>query len=89
MITEQTEKQERQYLKEVLQKLDRAVLEIDKMIQFQGKQIKESNTHMQEHKRDMDHLEKTQFVRQFPICHCKEARPSKEKRTCYRKTELI
>lgn len=58
MITKQTEKQEKQYLQEVIKKLDVAVLNIDKMIQFQGQQIKEANTHMQEHKRDMDHLEK-------------------------------
>jgi|26BtaG_2_1085354.scaffolds.fasta_scaffold00008_68 DNA helicase-2/ATP-dependent DNA helicase PcrA len=58
MINGQTEIQERQYLKEVLKKLDTAVIQIDKMVKFQGRQIQEATTHLQEHKRDMDHLEK-------------------------------
>lgn len=52
------EKKERKVLKEVLSKVDKAIQQIIKRIEVQGADIKEANNHMQEHKRDMDHLEK-------------------------------
>ncbi|HSP11514.1 MAG TPA: hypothetical protein VLO29_03225 [Salegentibacter sp.] len=49
---------EKKVLKQVLSKVDKAIRKITKRIEVQGADIKEANDHMQEYKRDMDHLEK-------------------------------
>ncbi len=52
------EKKERLFLSELLRKVDRKLLEINKAIQGKSDEIAEMHKHMQEHKRDMDFLEK-------------------------------
>jgi DNA helicase-2/ATP-dependent DNA helicase PcrA len=53
-----TEKEERAYLKELLIKVDAEISFINERIQHQANEIKYLNNHLNEHKRDMDHLEK-------------------------------
>ncbi len=53
-----TEKEERNYLRILLKKVDIALSFINEKIQLQSDEIKYLNTHLNEHKRDMDHLEK-------------------------------
>ncbi|HDQ15643.1 MAG TPA: helicase, partial [Bacteroidetes bacterium] len=52
------EKKEQKYLSDFLNAIDKHILEIDKAIQLKKDEIDYMNNHMQEHKRDMDHLEK-------------------------------
>lgn len=49
---------EKQHLKQILSKLDRAIKEINERVETQLHDINEAKDHLQEHKRDMDHLEK-------------------------------
>ncbi|MBZ9630390.1 AAA family ATPase [Salegentibacter sp. LM13S] len=49
---------EKKRLKQTLTKIDIAITKITKRLNKQGRDIKDANEHMQEHKRDMDHLEK-------------------------------
>ncbi len=53
-----TEKEERRYLKNLLKKVDVALGFINARIRSQSDEIKSLNTHLNDHKRDMDHLEK-------------------------------
>lgn len=53
-----TEKEEKAYLKNLLKKVDAAIRFINQRIRSQSDEVKYLNTHLQEHKRDMDHLEK-------------------------------
>ncbi|MFO7879121.1 MAG: HelD family protein [Bacteroidota bacterium] len=52
------EKKERQYLAELLKKTDLKLTEINEAIQLKKDEIDYMNKHMEDHKRDMDHLEK-------------------------------
>ncbi|MEX0988610.1 MAG: UvrD-helicase domain-containing protein [Bacteroidales bacterium] len=52
------EKKERQYLAEVLKKVEVKIAEIDEAIQLKIDEIDYMKKHMEDHKRDMDHLEK-------------------------------
>ncbi len=56
MTTE--EKKEEQYLTELLCKIDVRMEEINDTIRLKQEEIKEMDKHMEDHKRDMDHLEK-------------------------------
>ena len=53
-----TEQEENNYLKSLLKKVDIALSFINERIQAQSDEVKYLNSHLQEHKRDMDHLEK-------------------------------
>lgn len=53
-----TEKEEKAYLNNLLQKVNAAINFINERIQSQSDEIKYLNTHLQEFKTDMDHLEK-------------------------------
>ncbi|MGM0550676.1 MAG: HelD family protein [Bacteroidota bacterium] len=53
-----TEQEENNYLKSLLKKVDIALSFINERIQAQSDEVKYLNNHLQEHKRDMDHLEK-------------------------------
>lgn len=53
-----TEKEEKAYLKNLLKKVDGAIRFINERIQSQSNEVKYLNTHLQEFKTDMDHLEK-------------------------------
>lgn len=55
------ENTEKNYLKAVLQKVDQRIKEINENIQSKSDEIAFLNKHMDEHKRDMDHLEKNAF----------------------------
>lgn len=52
------EKSEREYLSVLLKKVDRKLNEINELIQAKSDEIATMHKHMQEHKRDMDNLEK-------------------------------
>lgn len=52
------EQKEKKYLKDLLKKVDQRLIEIDDAIDLKKEEIDYMNNHMQEHKRDMDHLEK-------------------------------
>lgn len=52
------EKKESEYLKHVLEEIEQHLSIIDQRINLKKEEIDYMNTHMQEHKRDMDHLEK-------------------------------
>lgn len=52
------EQKEKKYLKDLLQKVDQRLIDIDDAIDLKKEEIDYMNNHMQEHKRDMDHLEK-------------------------------
>ncbi|MDZ7774892.1 MAG: AAA family ATPase [Bacteroidales bacterium] len=52
------ENREKQYLSELLTKIDTRISEIDEAIRLKKEEIDYMNNHMEEHKRDMDHLEK-------------------------------
>lgn len=52
---------ERKYLQELLIKVKRSLEEVKESIQSKKEEIHHLNDHMQEHKRDMDHLEKNAF----------------------------
>ena len=52
------EKKEQNYLSDLLTKVDRKLAEIDKAIRGKSDEIAEMYKHMQDHKRDMDNLEK-------------------------------
>ena len=52
------EQKEKQYLTRLHQSIDQALLAIDKSIGLKKEEIDYMHDHMQEHKRDMDHLEK-------------------------------
>ena len=54
----EAEKKERNHLSDFLNKVDFKLSEIDKAIQLKSDEIEYMNKHMQDHKRDMDHLEK-------------------------------
>lgn len=54
----QEEIKEKAYLQKVLDKVEKAIHQIDFRIQNQVDDIRQAKDHMQEHKRDMDHLEK-------------------------------
>lgn len=56
--TNTTEKEEKRYLKNLLQKVDAALGAITARIRSQSDEIKSLNYHLNDHKRDMDHLEK-------------------------------
>ncbi len=56
--TNKTEKEEKRYLKNLLQKVDAALGAITARIRSQSDEIKSLNNHLNDHKRDMDHLEK-------------------------------
>ncbi len=49
---------EKEYLASVLKKIDLAIQSINERLQNQQKNIRDAQNHLQEHKRDMDHLEK-------------------------------
>lgn len=52
------EQAEKERLKSILKKLDKAIHNIDELVDTQRKDINDAKDHLQEHKRDMDHLEK-------------------------------
>lgn len=52
------EKKERKYLADMLRKVDIRLIEINDAIQLKSDEVTAMNKHMDEHKRDMDHLEK-------------------------------
>lgn len=52
------EKKEQKYLSDLLIKVNRKLTEINKAIQVKSDEIADMHKHMQEHKRDMDFLEK-------------------------------
>lgn len=52
---------ERKYLKTVLQKVEQRIKDINESIQTKSDEIASLNKHMEDHKRDMDHLEKNAF----------------------------
>jgi len=52
------EQLEKKYLQDLLLKVEKAISAINKRIQKQSDEVREMNVHMEEHKRDMDHLEK-------------------------------
>lgn len=52
------EQKEKKYLKDLLKKVDQRLIDIDDAIDLKKEEIDYMNNHMQEHKRDMDHLEK-------------------------------
>lgn len=52
------EKKEEQYLKNLLTKVEESIVAINEAIQLKKDEIKYLDTTLQEHKRDMDHLEK-------------------------------
>ncbi|MEX2349241.1 MAG: UvrD-helicase domain-containing protein [Flavobacteriaceae bacterium] len=52
------EKKEKKYLQDLLIKVEKAISAINNRIQKQSDEVREMNVHMEEHKRDMDHLEK-------------------------------
>lgn len=52
------EKREKEYLKNLLKKVDQKLLEINEAIKLKSDEVYSMNKHMQEHKTDMDHLEK-------------------------------
>lgn len=52
------EKKEKQYLHTLLKKVDTRLYEIREAIQLKSNEVASMNKHMQEHKTDMDHLEK-------------------------------
>lgn len=54
----ENEKQEKQYLSGLLKKIDKKLFEINQAMQLKSDEIAYMNKHMEEHKRDMDHLEK-------------------------------
>lgn len=53
-----TNREEKQYLADLLKKVDVEISRINEKIKFQSNEIKYLNTHLNEHRRDMDHLEK-------------------------------
>lgn len=55
MTIEETEKK---YLKNLIKKVNQSLLKVKESIQLKKDDIDYMNTHMQEHNRDMDHLEK-------------------------------
>ena len=52
------EKKEKEYLFTLLKKVDLKLSEINETIRFKSDEVASMNKHMQEHKTDMDHLEK-------------------------------
>lgn len=52
------EKKEKEYLFKLNKKLDQKLFEINRAIQLKSDEVASMNKHMQEHKTDMDHLEK-------------------------------
>lgn len=52
------EKKERQYLQHLLQQVEKAITAVNEAIALKQEEIKYLDTTLQEHKRDMDHLEK-------------------------------
>lgn len=52
------EQQEKEYLKYLLKRVDKTLTLINERIKLQKKDIDEIKVHLQDHKRDMDHLEK-------------------------------
>jgi DNA helicase II / ATP-dependent DNA helicase PcrA len=64
------EKRERQYLSEFLRKIEIGLAAIDDTIQLKKQEIDDIHTHMEEHKRDMDHLDKNalrEVVRNYSL----------------------
>lgn len=55
------ESKERNYLLYFQKKLDAKITEVDESIVRRSAEVSSMNKHMQEHKRDMDHLEKNNF----------------------------
>lgn len=53
-----TEKEEKQYLESLIRKVELAIQLINERIRSQSDEVKYLNTHLQEYKTDMDHLEK-------------------------------
>ncbi|NHB70408.1 HelD family protein [Perlabentimonas gracilis] len=52
------EKREKEYLLNLLKKVDLKLFEINEAIQLKSDEVASMNKHMQDHKTDMDHLEK-------------------------------
>ena len=52
------ERKENQYLHTLLKKVDARIYEICEAIQLKSNEVASMNKHLQEHKTDMDHLEK-------------------------------
>lgn len=52
------ERKEQHYLSKLLKKIDTKLFEINQAIQLKSNEVSSMNRHMQEHKADMDHLEK-------------------------------
>ena len=52
------EKKERAYLSELIKKINVRLVEVDNAIQMRSDEIQEMYKHMEDHKRDMDHLDK-------------------------------
>ncbi|MFN2261262.1 MAG: UvrD-helicase domain-containing protein [Psychroflexus sp.] len=50
--------EENVYLKTVLSKINQAIQELNEQLRSQQQNIRDTQAHLQEHKRDMDHLEK-------------------------------
>lgn len=64
------EEKEKEHLSDLMKKLDLRLVEINESIQLKSDEIAEMNRHMQEHKRDMDHLEKNalrESIRNFSL----------------------
>ncbi len=53
-----SEQEEKKYLNQILIKINKSIAEIDDRVETQLRDINEAKAHLQEHKRDMDHLEK-------------------------------
>lgn len=52
------ETKEKEYLAQLLKKIDSKIYEIDQAIKLKSNEVSTMNRHLQEHKTDMDHLEK-------------------------------
>ncbi len=52
------ETKEKEYLAQLLKKIDSKIYEIDEAIKLKSDEVYSMNRHLQEHKTDMDHLEK-------------------------------
>jgi len=64
------EKKEKKYLSDLLKKVDLRLAEIDEVIKGKSEEIEGMHKHMQDHKRDMDFLEKNamrEVIRNFSL----------------------
>jgi len=64
------ETKEKTYLSTLLTKVDQQIAQINKAIQGKSDEIEEMYKHMQDHKRDMDNLEKNamrEVIRNYTV----------------------